>query len=202
MYNVSVPMALMDFVPVAFFGVTAALLRKNLFNKMSRQTFSMFASGTMFIFTAGFLKALWKLLYGLGVCDFQVLNTLFMPIQSIGFLLTGIAAILMLVRKKVPVLAAPPVFAGTMVFIPMMVLGLGTIVTVLSILAAKLNKKAVMVLFILSFLASLAMGGMATQDSTQAWVNWVEQSLNCIGQGLLLWGVLILDRSGLKEMKL
>ena len=202
MYNVSVPMALMDFVPVAFFGVTAALLRKNLFNKMSRQTFSMVASGTMFIFTAGFLKALWKLLYGLGICDFQVLNTLFMPIQSIGFLLTGIAAILMLARKKVPVLAAPPVFAGTMVFIPMMVLGLGTIVTVLSILAAKLNKKAVMVLFILSFLASLAMGGMATQDSTQAWVNWVEQSLNCIGQGLLLWGVLILDRSGLKEMKL
>ena len=89
-----------------------------------------------------------------------------------------------------------------MVFIPMMVLGLGAIVTVLSVLAAKLKKKPVMVLFILSFLASLAMGGMASQDSSQAWVNWVEQSLNCVGQGALLLGVVMLDRAGLKELKL
>ena len=108
----------------------------------------------------------------------------------------------MLARKKVPVMAAPPVFAGTMVFIPMMVLGLGAIVTVLSILAGKLKEKAVIILFVLSFLASLAMGGMATQDSTLSWVNWVEQSLNCVGQGLLLWGVIVLDRNGLKEYKL
>ena len=46
------------------------------------------------------------------------------------------------------------------------------------------------------------MGGMASQDSTLAWVNWVEQSLNCVGQGLLLWGVIVLDRNGLKEYKL
>ena len=202
MYNVSVPMAVMDFVPVVFYGITAAVLRRDLWNKMSRQTFSMFASGTMFIFTAGLLKALWKLLYALGVCDFQALNTLFMPLQSIGFLLTGVAIVVMLAKKKVPVLAAPPVFAGTMVFIPMMVLGLGTVVTVLSILAVKLKKKWAVALLILSFLASLAMGGMASQDSTQAWVNWVEQSLNCVGQGALLAAVVIMDRAGLKELKL
>ena len=202
MYNVSVPMALVDFIPVIFYGFTAAILRRDLFNKMSRQTFSMFSAGTFFIFTAGLLKALWKLLYGAGICDFQALNTLFFPVQSIGFLLTGISIAVMLARKKVPVMAVPPVFAGTMVFIPMMVLGLGAIVTVLSVLAGKLKKKAVIVLFVLSFLASLAMGGMATQDSTLSWVNWVEQSLNCVGQGLLLWGVIVLDRNGLKEYKL
>ena len=59
-----------------------------------------------------------------------------------------------------------------------------------------------MTFFILAFLASLAMGGMASQDSTQSWVNWVEQSLNCLGQGALLAGVLMLDRAGLKELKL
>ena len=202
MYNVSVPMALMDFVPVVFYGFTAAILRRDLSNKMSRQNFSLFSAGTVFIFMAGLLKALWKLLYGAGICDFQALNTIFLPVQSIGFLLTGISIILMVSRKKVPVLAVPPVFGGTMVFIPMMVLGLGSIVTVLSVLAAKLKKKAAIVLFVLSFLASLAMGGMATQDSTQSWVNWVEQSLNCLGQGALLWGVIVLDRKGLKELKL
>ena len=202
MYNVSVPMALMDFVPVVFFGISAAILRRDLFGKMSRQTFSMFSAGTMFIFVAGLLKATWKLLYGAGICDFQVLNTMFLPVQSIGFLLTGLAVVLMLVKKKTPVLAVPPVFGGSMVFIPMMVLGLGAIVTVLSVLAAKLKKKGQIALFVLSFLASLAMGGMASQDSSQAWVNWVEQSLNCLGQGALLAGVVILDRNGLKELKL
>ena len=201
MYNVSVPMALMDFVPVVFFGISAAILRRDLFNKMSRQIFSLFSAGTMFIFMAGLLKATWKLLYGAGICDFQALNTLFLPTQSIGFLLTGAAVVMMLAGKKVPVMAVPPVFGGTMVFIPMMVLGLGAMVTVLSVLAAKLRKKPVMLLFILSFLASLAMGGMASQDSTQSWVNWVEQSLNCVGQGALLMGAVMLDRAGLKEYK-
>ena len=201
MYNVSVPMALMDFVPVVFFGISAAILRRDLFNKMSRRIFSLFSAGTMFIFMAGLLKATWKLLYGAGICDFQALNTLFLPTQSIGFLLTGAAVVMMLAGKKVPVMAVPPVFGGTMVFIPMMVLGLGAMVTVLSVLAAKLRKKPVMILFILSFLASLAMGGMASQDSTQSWVNWVEQSLNCVGQGALLMGAVMLDRAGLKEYK-
>ena len=201
MYNVSVPMALMDFVPVVFFGISAAILRRDLFNKMSRQIFSLFSAGTMFIFMAGLLKATWKLLYGAGICDFQALNTLFLPTQSIGFLLTGAAVVMMLAGKKVPVMAVPPVFGGTMVFIPMMVLGLGAMVTVLSVLAAKLRKKPVMILFILSFLASFAMGGMASQDSTQSWVNWVEQSLNCVGQGALLLGAVMLDRAGLKEYK-
>ena len=192
MYNVSVPMALMDYIPVIFYGFTASILCRDLFGKMSRQVYTMFSAGTVFIFLAGFLKATWKLLYGAGICDFQALNNIFLPVQSIGFLLTGVAAVLMLVGKKVPVLAVPPVFGGTMVFIPMMVLGLG---------AAKLKKKGLIVLFVLSFLASLAMGGMASQDSSQAWVNWVEQSLNCVGQGALLLGVMLLDRAGLKEYK-
>lgn len=201
MYNVSVPMALMDYIPVIFYGFTASILCRDLFGKMSRQVYTMFSAGTVFIFLAGLLKATWKLLYGAGICDFQALNNIFLPVQSIGFLLTGVAAVLMLVGKKVPVLAVPPVFGGTMVFIPMMVLGLGAIITVLSLLAAKLKKKGLIALFVLSFLASLAMGGMASQDSSQAWVNWVEQSLNCVGQGALLLGVMLLDRAGLKEYK-
>ena len=201
MYNVSVPMALMDYIPVIFYGFTASILCRDLFGKMSRQVYTMFSAGTVFIFLAGLLKATWKLLYGAGICDFQALNNIFLPVQSIGFLLTGVAAVLMLVGKKVPVLAVPPVFGGTMVFIPMIVLGLGAIITVLSLLAAKLKKKGLIVLFVLSFLASLAMGGMASQDSSQAWVNWVEQSLNCVGQGALLLGVVLLDRAGLKEYK-
>ena len=203
MYNFTVPMALMDFVPVAFFGIAAFFLQRDLYNKMSRSHFALFAAGTINIFAAGFLKALWKLLYAAGICDFQALNTMFLPVQSIGFLLAGIGIALMLTNQRSVVLtAAPAVFSGSVVFILMMVLGLGSICAVLSILAVKMKKKTAMILFVLSFLASMGMGAMSGQDSTQAWVNWTEQTINCVGQGLLMWGVLILHRAGLKELKL
>ena len=57
MYNFTTPMALMDFVPVLFFGAAALLLQKDLYNKMSRTAFTLFATGTVNIFAAGFLKA-------------------------------------------------------------------------------------------------------------------------------------------------
>ena len=202
MYNFTIPMALMDYIPVCFFGVAAALLQLDLYGKMRKDAFALFAAGTINIFAAGFLKATWKLLYAAGICDFAALNTMFLPVQSIGFLLAGIGIVLMLTTKKAAVLTAPPLFSGSVIFIMMMVLGLGSICTVLSILAVKMKKKGAMALFILAFLCSMGMGAMAGQDVTQAWVNWVEQGINCVGQGLLMWGVLILHKAGLKELQL
>lgn len=203
MYNFSIPMALVDYIPVLFFGVSAVLLQLDLYSKMRKDAFALFAAGTINIFAAGFLKATWKLLYAAGICDFQALNTMFLPVQSIGFLLAGLGIVLMLATKKKVMLAAvPPVFSGSIIFIMMMVLGLGSICAVLSILAVKMKKKGAMVLFILAFLCSMGMGAMSGQDVTQAWVNWTEQGINCVGQGLLMWGVLILHKADLKEYKL
>ena len=203
MYHFTIPMALMDFVPVFFFGYAAALLQRDLYGKMRKSHFALFAAGTINIFAAGFLKALWKLLYAANICDFHTLNTMFLPVQSIGFLLAGLGIVLMMTGRKQAALAvAPPLFSGSVLFIMMMVLGLGSICTVLSILAVKLKKKYAAIVFILAFLCSMGMGAMAGQDATQAWVNWVEQGINCVGQGLLLWGVVVLDKAGLKELKL
>lgn len=202
MYNVTVPMALVDFIPVFFFGYAAALLQRDLYDKMRKSHFALFAAGTVNIFAAGFLKALWKLLYALGICDFHALNTMFLPVQSLGFLLAGIGIVMMLLKKPMPFLAAPPVFSGSVIFIMMMVLGLGSVCTVLSIIAVRMKKKAAAVLFIAAFLCSMGMGAMSGQDASLAWVNWVEQSINCVGQGLLMWGVILLDKAGLKEFTL
>lgn len=200
MYQFTIPMALMDFVPVLFFGAAAVLLLRDLYSRMTPTQFALFASGTVNIFFAGFLKALWKLLYAANICNFEALNSFFLPVQSIGFLLAGIGIVLMLTKKKVPTLAvAPAVFSGTMVFIPMMVVGLGAICTCLSILAVKLKAKWVSCFFVLAFLCSMTMGAMASKDGTQAWVNWVEQGINCVGQGMFLCGTLALHRAGLKQ---
>ena len=203
MYNFTIPMALMDYIPVAFFGVAALLLQLDLYGKMRKDAFAMFAAGTINIFLAGFLKATWKLLYAADICDFAALNTMFLPVQSIGFLLAGVGIILMMTAKKNAMAAvAPPLFSGSVIFIMMMVLGLGSICTVLSIIAVKMKKKSAMVLFILAFAASMGMGAMSGQNVTQAWVNWVEQGINCVGQGLLLAGTLVLHKAGLKNVTL
>ena len=199
MYEFTVPMGLMDFVPVVLFGIAAVLLQRDLYNKMPKYAFACFAAGTVNIFLAGFLKALWKLLYAAGVCDFQVFNAMFMPVNSIGFLLAGLGIILMFPIRKRMLAVAPPLFSGTVVFISMMVLGLGAICACLSVLSVKLKKKGAIVLFVLTFFCYMGMGYLGSRDSAGAAVNWIEQSVNCIGEVILLAGVLILHKAGLRE---
>ena len=95
--------------------------------------------------------------------------------------------------------AAPVALTSIMPFILLMVLGLGGMCASLSILAAKMKKAPVMALFIASFVCAMAMGYMSSQDSTQAWVNWAEQSINCVSQGCLMAGVLLLHKAGMKD---
>lgn len=201
MYNFTIPMALMDFVPVIFFGITAVLLLRDLYNKMFKGAYALLAAGCVNVFLAGFCKALWKLLYAANICDFVALEEMFMPVNSLGLLFVGLSLIGMLCwkRKGAVLLAAPPVFASSMPFILLMVVGLGGMCAGLSILAAKMKKGKVMILFIASFVCAMAMGYMSSQDSTQAWVNWAEQGINCVSQGCLMAGVLLLHRAGLKD---
>ena len=201
MYNFTVPMALMDFVPVFFFGVTAVLLLRDLYNKMFKGAYALLAAGCVNVFLAGFCKATWKLLYAANICDFVALEEMFMPINSLGLLFVGLSLIGMLIWKRKGALlsVAPPVFASSMPFIMMMVVGLGGLCTGLSILSAKIKKGAVMILFILSFVCAMAMGYMSSQDSTLGWVNWVEQSINSVSQLCLMLGVIALHKAGLKD---
>jgi len=201
MYNFTIPMALMDFVPVAFFGVTAILLLQDLYNKMSKGFYALFAAGCVNVFLAGFCKALWKLLYAANICDFVALEEMFMPVNSIGLLFVGLSLIGMvtLKRKGAMLSAAPVAFTSSMPFIMMMVVGLGGMCAALSILAVKMKKGKTMILFIMSFVCAMAMGYMSSRDSTLAWVNWAEQSINTVSQLCLMLGCLALHKAGLKD---
>ena len=201
MYEFSVLMGLADFVPVALFAVSMVLMQRDLYNKMPKYAFACFAAGTINILIAGFLKAAWKLLYAAGLCDFLVLNTMFLPTQSLGFLLAGLGILIMMgQRKKVMLAAAPPLFSGTFLFVGMMVLGLGAICGSLAVLAVRMKKKALVPVFFLCFLCYMSMGYLASRDSASVAMNWIEQGVNTLGQILLLWGVLSLHRAGLREL--
>ena len=201
MYHFTVFMALMDFVPVFFFGVTAVLLLRDLYNKMFKGAYALLAAGSVNVFMAGFCKALWKLLYAANICDFVALEEMFMPVNSLGLLFVGLSLIGMLVwkRKSVMLSVAPVAFTGSLPFIMMMVVGLGGMCAGLSVVAAKMKKGKVMILFILSFVCAMAMGYMSSQDSTLAWVNWAEQSINTVSQLCLMLGILLLHKAGLKD---
>ena len=199
MHDFSIAMGLMDFVPVAFFGVTSVILLRDLYNKMNIGTFVLLAAGSVNVFMAGFCKALWKLLYAANICDFAALEHMFLPVNSIGLLMVGLALIGMLCTKRKTLAVAPVVVSGSLVFIMMMVVGLGGMCAVMSILAAKMKKKGTIVLFVLSFVCAMGMGYMSSKDSSLAWVNWVEQSINTVSQLCLMVGVILLHKAGLKN---
>ncbi|MBR2583575.1 MAG: hypothetical protein IKD61_09300 [Oscillospiraceae bacterium] len=197
-YVFTVPMALTDFVPVILFGISALLLIRDLKNKMSKGNFVCLVFGGCVGFLAGFFKALYKLLIALRIGAFPLLNDLFLPLQSSGLLLTGLAIVLMLALRKKAALMAP--LTGG--FIGMMVLGLGCMCAGLGVVSAKMKKKILIPVFILCFFCYMGMGYLAAKKDGSAAMNWIEQGVNTLGQILLLLGVGTLHKAGLREFSL
>ena len=205
MNDFSIPMALVDYIPVIFFAIASVILLRDLYNKMSKGAFALFSAGVIDVAIAGALKATWKLLYAAKVCNFEALDHMFFPVQSIGFLLAGVGILAMLAHRqtKTALLSVvPPVFTGTFVFVGLMVAGLGIMDYVLCALAFKLKKPWLIAIFAVSFLCSLGMGYLSSQDFAEAVMNWIAEGVNVVGQGTLLLGAVLLHKSGLATLTL
>ncbi len=201
----SVSMAIADFIPVVIFLLTSMILRKEYYGRMSRSMYSLFSAGTIMIFMAGALKALWKFLYAAGICDFDKLNHMFFPVQSIGFVFAGTAMLLTVLfrhhrKNKVYAAAAvPAVYSGTMLFVAMMILGLMGFLGGLIIEASRKKKTAAILLFVVSFVMLLAMGYLATKDFSKPFMNWLAEIINAIGQLCMLAGTIMIVSAKKKE---
>lgn len=206
MKDFSIAMALVDYIPVLFFGYGVALLQRGFYNKMSKGAFALFATGTINVFVAGALKATYKLLYATKICDFEPLNAMFFPVQSIGFLLAGLAMLALLFRNQGSDVAtlsvAPVVWKGTFLFVGLMVLGLGCMDAGLCYVSAKMKRPVAMILFVISFVCSLCMGYLSSRDFAEASMNWIAEGVNVIGQGCFMGGAIILNKAGLEQFKL
>ena len=193
----TIEMALVDYIPVLFFAIAAVILMIDLRNKMGGLNHLIFSLGMISVTLAGACKATWKLIYAASMVNISILNEMFLPTQSVGFLLAGVGILAMLIAKKNRHYAVSP-----FVFIGMMVAGLGILDTGLCVLAGKLKKGGAVAIFILSFICSLCMGYLSSQDFTEAIWNWIAEGVNVVGQGTLLLGVVMLHKNGLKELKL
>lgn len=196
-------MALVDFVPVGLFLAAAILLQRDLYNKMSKGAFALFAAGTLVIFVAGLFKALWKLLYSLRVCDFVMLNKTFFPMQTTGFVLAAAGLLALMLHRQgahtVYAVAAVPVYESSLVFVVLMVLGVLALDGSMIRIAVKRRQRAAAALYILSLLFTLGMGYLSSRDAASATLNWVAEGVNIAGQGTFLWATLLLHRGGLGE---
>ncbi len=195
-------MSLVDYIPVFLFLAGIIMLQKDLYSRMKKGAFALFCAGTVNIFFAGFLKATYKLLYALGICDFDVLNTMFLPVQSLGFLLAGIAMISFMAQKDskdsvraCSVAAVPVVWKGTMLFISMMIIGLGGMCAGLIKLCISLKKKWASLLFVLTFIFCCCMGYLSSKSFDKAIWNWIAEGINVVGQGCFLLGTLVIHNA-------
>ncbi len=186
----TVPMALMDFVPVLLFGAAWVILYRDLKNKLNLCSGILLPLGAALVFLAGLLKAVWKLQSALGAAPVELFNKGFFPTQSVGFLLmaVGMLALMYGQRKSARSL--------TMVWVMLTVLGnLGASAGLVWI-ASKV-KKAAVPLFIVAFVCSMMMGYLSSRDFAQASMHWIAQSVNTLGQALLLVGALLVHKAGL-----
>lgn len=186
----TVPMALMDFVPVLLFGAAWVILYRDLKNKLNLCSGILLPLGAGLVFLAGFLKATWKMQKALGVPAVELFNKMMFPTQSVGFLLmaVGMLALMYGQRKSARSL--------TMVWVMLTVLGnLGASAGLVWI--ASTVKKAAVPLFIVAFVCSMMMGYLSSRDFAQASMHWIAQSVNTLGQALLLFGALLVHKAGL-----
>ena len=196
MKQFSVPMALVDYIPVLLFLLAADRLIRDLKNKMGKAAHIMFATGSFLVVCAGFLKASYKLLYALNVGDFTWMSNQLFSNQSIGFLLAGLGIMMYVLDRNNRAYS----FLPTMALVGIMVVGLGAMDAGLCFLTNRLKKRSALICFIVSFFLSLGMGYLSTKNFDKAYMNWIAQSVNIVGQLLLYLGCRILHKAGLKNL--
>ncbi len=201
--GITVFMALVDFIPVIMFFVAGIILIKDLSNKLSKGFFALLSSGIVMVFIAGFLKALWKILFAIGLCDYVLLDNSFFPMQSIGFVLVFIGILSLLVKRKTvnSLFLTVPVYESSMPFVVVQVLGCSGVQWSLFAISRKMKRPLAGILFVVSFVCMLGMGYLSSKFDDSSNMHWIAQLVNTVSQAALLSGVIILDKNGLKEAR-
>lgn len=213
MKEYSIPMALFDLLPVFFFLAGTWTVAADMKQKMTLPAKILFVGGSGLVFLAGLLKALYKLIYSLGLGDPAWMSGQFFYNQALGFLLAGIGLTLAVMRLdkvsgskggsssgsgsgKLYSFVPIPVMA----LVGIMVAGLAALDASLCYLAAKLKKHSALILFIVSFFLCLGMGYLSSRNFEKSSMNWIAEGVNAAGQLAFLAGCRILHGAGLSEL--
>ena len=147
----------------------------------------IYGTDTPVFISRGFVLSL----YSMSICDFERLNQAFFPLQSVGFLLAGIAVTGMVFFKqnrgeRLYQIAAVPVFSGTVIFIVSIILGSLGLCGGLAVEGRRRGSIRSSVCFLLAFVFLLMMGYLGTKDFTKTSMNWISEGVNLFAQVFFL----------------
>ena len=202
MNEVSISMAIVDFIPVVMFFVAIIYLQKDLAPHIEKEAYSLLAVGTAMVFIGGFYTAVWKILLALGRCDWQALNLSQMPLMAPGyvFIFAGMLTVVYGVEVKSYIIAIisvllVPFFKSNIIFIIIQTLGCEGFYVLLMIQSKKKKKPSAMILFLVSAIFVLAMGYLGAKFDSSSSMHWLAQCTNIIAQGAFMLGVKVLHKA-------
>ncbi len=206
----SLILAFMDFVPVILYLIMGIILLRNTYSKIEGIGYSSLSIGVAMVFLSGCLKAIWKMICSLGICDFAAFNLMFFPLQMFGYIFFMIGSIYLIKKKKNEIKMNSLSFGAIILlaetalelkntslpFLIIETLASSVALIVLSIFALKNESKLSFVLIILSFVFMWGMGGLAALDGKMNVVlwNWIEEIVNTLSQAFLLSGIAVLNK--------
>ena len=177
--QVTVPLALFDFVPVAFGGLGAFLVAR-------RTDWLPAYIGAGLVFAGGFAKALWKFLAAADIADIPRLADALFPLMGCGFLVLAAAA--WGVRRRTPALLLVGLsIAGLVIpsiagwFLMAVIIGATALYVTLARDAWRLRDVGTVALLAVCLAGTYTLGPLAGQEQTLS-LQWIEQSINAVGQ--------------------
>lgn len=191
----SLELSLLDIVPNLAFLVGAYYLVRLV--RLTSSTLSLVAmiAGSTLVLLGGTLKALWKLLYTLGIGDFWLLSEQQFILLAPGFLAMLVSLVLVLrqerQRWKTSLVAMAPWKIPLLATMTLSSLG---VYGILSYMALRRKAHLAAALYILTILCTLGMAGLASGEQTVA-RQWIEEGINALGQvAFALGGYLLYSR--------
>jgi hypothetical protein len=212
----SVALALEDFVPVVLTAIGLSFV-VTMLRRIHPASGSWAALGTTLIVTGGLCRASWKLLAALGGPDVTILFLALYPLLAVGYLLLAMAlwgasqarsgrrarlhpAVPAIIALAVLVPATLALAPGGGRILPLLWLFTatgGSIVT--SLLLARwargLGRPGIAALFLVSLAVTLGLNGLARAEVQSEPLQWAEQLLNTLNQGLFMLAALRLERA-------
>jgi len=190
-----ISLALFDFVPTFAFLVGAFFLIKTAVICRGKPSSRMLMGGALLVFLGGFTKAAWKFMVAVEFADIFWLSQLQFILSGAGFLGMCVAVIYMVRGRRKPQTSGA-VLAMAMWKIPFLfIMTLSSLGAegILAYLAFKRGLKIAGAAFAIGVMGLLAMGALASAEQTIA-MQWIEESVNTVGQLGFMFGSILLHR--------
>lgn len=210
MKDYTIALALFDYVPIAFTALGMYwLCQSEIFKFPTVRKLAVIGAGL--IISGGLLKASWKLIVASTGEHIVWMNNSLFILMAPGFTLLSFALLIrhsQSVRLRIPIAitSIPPLVALTIFLtnpeqrlwffwlLTVVTLANTIVIFMLARVGWETKDRIISVLYILSFVGTLSLSGLARIPEQTAALQWIEESINAVAQGLFFIGSLRLNK--------